>query len=136
VDDDGAIVGIVSEADLIRRGETSTAPKKNWLARLLGGEISAAHDFVAAHSRRVSDVMTREVVTASEQTTLRTLAELMERHHIKRIPIMRGRALAGVVSRADLLRSRGRSPAQSASGLLHAGPARGHAAAAADLRKS
>ena len=103
VDDKGAVVGIVSEADLIRRAEIGTSAKKSWLARLLDSDVSAANDFAAAHTRRISDVMTKEVVTAGEDATLRELVELMERHGIKRVPIVRDDALIGVVSRADLL---------------------------------
>ncbi len=103
--DKGEIVGIVSEADLIRRAEIGTAPTKGWLARLLDSEASSAGAFVAAQTRRVADVMTRDVVTADEDTTLRELVELMERRNIKRVPIVRGSVLAGIVSRADLLRA-------------------------------
>lgn len=103
--DKGAIVGIVSEADLIRRTEIDTASKKSWLARLLDSEASSARDFVAAQTRRVADVMTKEVVTADEDTTLAELVDLMERHNVKRIPIVRGSAVVGIVSRADLLRA-------------------------------
>ncbi|MBY0322732.1 MAG: CBS domain-containing protein [Reyranella sp.] len=103
VDDKNAVVGIVSEADLVRRAEIGTAPKKNWLARLLASDVSAANDFAAAHTQRVADVMTKEVVTAGPDAPLRELVELMERHGIKRIPIVRDGALVGVVSRADLL---------------------------------
>lgn len=105
VNDKGAVVGIVSEADLVRRAEIDTATKKSWLARLMDSDVSAAHDFVAAHARRVADVMTREVITASEDATLRELVELMERHNVKRIPIVRDGILVGVVSRSDLLRA-------------------------------
>jgi CBS domain-containing protein len=105
VDDKGAIVGIVSEADLVRRAEIGTAAKKSWLARLLDSDVSAANDFVAVHTRRVADVMTKEVVTAGPATPLRELVELMERHGIKRIPIVGDGTLVGIVSRADLLRA-------------------------------
>lgn len=105
VNDKGAIVGIVSEADLIRRAEIGTAPSKGWLARLLDSEASSAQAFVTAQTRRVADVMTRDVVTADEDTTLRELVDLMERHGIKRIPIVRSGAVVGVVSRTDLLRA-------------------------------
>jgi CBS domain-containing protein len=101
VDDTGAVVGIVSEADLIRRAEIDTATKKSWLAGLLDSEVSAARDFVTAHTHRVCDVMTKEVVTASEDTPLRELVGLMERHNVKRVPIVRDDVLVGVVSRAD-----------------------------------
>ncbi len=105
VDAKGAVVGIVSEADLLRRTEIGTDAKKGWLARLLDSEASAAHDFVAANTRRVSDVMSRDVVTADADTPLRELVDLMERHDVKRIPIVTAGVLSGVVSRADLLRA-------------------------------
>lgn len=101
----GTVVGIVSEADLIRRNEIDTTAKKSWLVRLMDSETSAARDFVAANARRVADVMTKEVVTAGEDTPLRELVELMERHQIKRLPILREGSLVGVVSRSDLLRA-------------------------------
>src|ERR1041385_2637698 len=67
VDEKGAVVGIVSEADLLRRAEIGTAPtRKSWLSRLLASEASSAHEFVSAHARKVSDVMTRTVVSAAE----------------------------------------------------------------------
>jgi predicted transcriptional regulator len=49
--------------------------------------------------------MTKEVVTAGPETSLRELVELMGRHGIKRIPIVRDDTLVGIVSRADLLRA-------------------------------
>ena len=103
VNDKDEVVGIVSEADLLRRAEIDTALRKSWLSRLLDSAASSAHDFVAAYARGVSDVMTREVVTADEQATPADLVELIEKHGIKRIPILRSGKLVGVVSRADLL---------------------------------
>lgn len=104
-DEWGAIVGIVSEADLIRRPEIDTVGNKSWLRRLLDSGAASARTFVLAQTRRVADVMTKDVVTAHEDTTLRELVDLMERHDVKRIPIVRGRIVVGIVSRADLLRA-------------------------------
>ena len=103
VNDQGNVLGIVSEADLIHRAEIATTPRKSWLQRLLGGEATAARDFVSTHARKVADVMTREVVTASDDATLGELVELIEKHRVKRIPIVRDNKLVGVVSRANLL---------------------------------
>jgi CBS-domain-containing membrane protein len=104
VDGKGLVIGIVSEADLLRRAEIGTAPsRKSWLARLLASDAAAAHEFVSAHTRKVSDVMTRTVVTAGEDTMLADVVELMERHKVKRIPVVRDSKLVGIVSRADIL---------------------------------
>ena len=103
VNDKGAVVGIVSEADLIRRAEIGSTPKKSWLSRLLDSEDSSARDFVASHARKVSDVMTKEIVAAEEEATLSELVGLIEKHGVKRIPIVRAGKLVGVVSRANLL---------------------------------
>jgi CBS domain-containing protein len=103
VNDQGNVVGIVSEADLIHRAEIETAPRKSWLLRLLDSEATAARDYVTSHARKVADVMTREVVTASDEATLGELVELIEKHRVKRIPIVRDEKIVGIVSRANLL---------------------------------
>ncbi|MFZ5780661.1 MAG: CBS domain-containing protein [Pseudomonadota bacterium] len=105
VNDQGVVVGVVSEADLLRRAELGTAPARSWLTRLLDTESTAAHAFVATHARRIADVMTREVITADEDAPLVEIVDLMEKHRVKRLPIVRDGALIGVVSRSDLLRA-------------------------------
>lgn len=118
VNDQGNVLGIVSEADLIHRAEIATAPRRSWLQRLLGGEATAARDFVSTHARKVADVMTREVVTASDDATLVELVELIEKHRVKRIPIVRDDKLVGIVSRANLLGALlSREPEGGAAGL-------------------
>jgi CBS domain-containing protein len=118
VNDQGNVLGIVSEADLIHRAEIATAPRRSWLQRLLGGEATAARDFVSTHARKVADVMTREVVTASDDATLVELVELIEKHRVKRIPIVRDDKLVGIVSRANLLGALlSREPESGAAGL-------------------
>ncbi|MBL6614169.1 MAG: CBS domain-containing protein [Reyranella sp.] len=104
VDGKGLVIGIVSEADLLRRAEIGTAPaRKSWLARLLASDAAAAHEFVSAHTRKVSDVMTRTVVTTSEDAMLADVVDLMEQHNVKRIPVVRDGKLLGIVSRSDIL---------------------------------
>src|ERR1051326_8520665 len=62
VDAKGIVVGIVSEADLMRRSEIGTQPHKSFLARMLANDSRSAAEYVAYHSRHVSDVMSREVI--------------------------------------------------------------------------
>lgn len=103
IDADGRIVGIVSEADLMNRPETGTVPSRTWLQRLLASDGRLARDYVRSHSHHVADVMTRKVVTAEERTPLHDVALLMQRHGVKRVPIMRDGKVIGIVSRANLL---------------------------------
>jgi CBS domain-containing protein len=103
VDADGTLIGIVSEADLMYRAEIGTVPGKSWLQRLLADDAVLARDYVRSHSHRVADVMTKNVVTADERASLGEIATLMQRHRVKRIPILRDGKIIGVVSRANLL---------------------------------
>jgi CBS domain-containing protein len=103
VDAGGKMLGIVSEADLMNRPEIGTAPGKSWLQRLLADDAAKAQDFIQSHSQRVADVMTKDVVTAEERTPLGDIAALMQRHDVKRIPILRDGKLIGIVSRTNLL---------------------------------
>jgi CBS domain-containing protein len=103
VDADGRMVGVVSEADLMNRPETGTVPSKSWLERLLADDALLARDYIRSHSHHVADVMTKNVITAQERTPLKDIAALMQRHHIKRVPILRDGKVVGIVSRANLL---------------------------------
>ncbi|MGD9881372.1 MAG: CBS domain-containing protein [Reyranella sp.] len=103
VDPDDRMIGIVSEADLMNRPELGTVPGRSWLQRLLADEVVLARDYMRSHSHRVTDVMTRDVVTAQENADLREIASLMQRHGIKRVPIVRDGKVLGIVSRANLL---------------------------------
>jgi CBS domain-containing protein len=104
IDINAKLVGIVSEGDLIRRVEIGTEQRRSggWGETLMSSD-SLAKEFVKSHAKRVSDVMTREVITAQPETPLREIANLMEKHCIKRVPIVRDELVVGIVSRANLL---------------------------------
>lgn len=105
VDTAGNLVGVVTEGDFLRRAETGTKfTPPRWLEFLMGpGPM--ARDYVKAHGRKVSEVMTRDVKTVDEDTQLSDVVALMERYRIKRIPVLRGKKLTGIVTRANLLRA-------------------------------
>ena len=103
VDADGRMLGIVSEADLMNRPELGTVPSRSWLQRLLTDEAILARDYLRSHSHRVVDVMTRKVVSVDERTDLKEIAALMQKHQIKRVPVVRDGRVVGIVSRANLL---------------------------------
>jgi CBS domain-containing protein len=101
----GKLVGIVSEGDLIRRSEIGTQRKRSrWLKFLLGAG-AAATEFVHEHGRRISEVMTRDPLTITEDTPLEEIVTSMETNGVKRLPVMRGDKLVGIVSRANLLQA-------------------------------
>jgi CBS domain-containing protein len=103
VDTAGTLVGILTEGDLMRRGETGTARhRRPWLEFLLGpGRL--AEDYVKTHGRRIEEIMTRDVVSVRSDTPIDDVVDLMERRHVKRLPVLDGDRLAGIVSRADLM---------------------------------
>ncbi|MBI5112396.1 MAG: CBS domain-containing protein [Rhodovulum sp.] len=103
VDPDGRPIGIVSEGDLIRRAEAGTGHERSWWLKLLMGRDVLAAEYVKEHALRAGDVMTRELVTAAPDTPVAEIASLLERHRIKRVPIVRDGRLVGIVSRANLL---------------------------------
>jgi CBS domain-containing protein len=97
------LVGIISEGDLIRRVEIGTERHPSGAGETPMPSDSLAREFVRSRAKRVSDVMTREVITAQPETSLREIANMMERHSIKRVPIVENERVVGIVSRANLL---------------------------------
>jgi CBS domain-containing protein len=70
VDEQGQLVGIVSEGDLMHRAEIVTERRRSWWLLLLAQDQALAADYIKAHARKVEDVMTRNVVTATPDTPL------------------------------------------------------------------
>ena len=105
VDASGKLVGIVSEGDFIRRTEIGTGGRRGrWLQFILGPGKSAS-DFVHEHGRRIAEVMTESPVTITEDTSLADIADLMERRNVKRLPVLRGDEVVGMITRANLLQA-------------------------------
>ena len=103
-DADHALVGVLSEGDLLRRAELGTDTKRaRWLEFLLsGGRL--AESYVHAHGRKVGEIMTAKAVTISEDADLSQAVDLMLHRNIKRLPVLRGEEVVGVISRSDLLK--------------------------------
>jgi CBS domain-containing protein len=105
MDDAGKLVGVVSESDFLRRGEIGTGRKRaKWLQFFLGPG-TAANEFVRERGRKVEDVMTPDPITVGEETPLEDLVRLMEKNDIKRLPVMSGKTLRGIVTRSNLLQA-------------------------------
>ena len=113
VDSDSRVVGIVSGGDLLhrveagteRRKEDPTGRRRSWWLDAIVSDRELARDYVKSHGRKVSDVMTRDVVCVSDSAELADIAMLLETKRIKRVPVIRDGKLVGIVSRANLVRA-------------------------------
>ena len=105
VDAAGKLVGIVSEGDFIRRSELGTQRKRGRFLTFILGPGQTATDFVHEHGRKVAEVMTPKPFTITEDTRLEEIVALMEKNHVKRLPVVRGDSVVGIVSRANLLQA-------------------------------
>jgi CBS domain-containing protein len=103
VADDGEIVGMVTEGDLLRRAETGTQKHRpRWIEFFVGpGRI--ATDYVHAHGRKINEIMTTDPVTVTEDTPLDEVVSMMEKRRIKRVPVVLAGKVVGIISRANLL---------------------------------
>lgn len=118
VDANDAVIGIVSEGDLLRRAEIGTgARRRAWWLELLSSTRELAQAYTKEHARAVKDVMSTRVVSVSEDTPLDEIADLLERNRIKRVPVLKDGKLVGIVSRANLIRAlASAAPAQRVQG--------------------
>ncbi len=105
IDASGTMVGMVTEGDFLRRAETGTMRKRpRWLEFLVGpGRL--AEEYVETHARKVGEVMTRDPITIKEDTPLEEVVHVMEHRRVKRLPVVRGTQVVGIVSRANLMRA-------------------------------
>lgn len=105
VGDHGELLGIVSEGDLIRRAELGTARRRSWWLGLLASNRALATEYVMSNARKVADIMTTRVVTATPDSPLADIATLLEKNSIKRVPIMGNEKIIGIVSRANIVQA-------------------------------
>ncbi|MGC1413606.1 MAG: CBS domain-containing protein [Acetobacteraceae bacterium] len=124
VDATGTLAGIVTEGDLLRRDELGTERRRSWWLRLIASPGRQAADFTRTHGRRVADVMTRDVISVKADAPLVEIVTLMEEHRIKRVPVLEGDRVVGVVSRADLLRALAVAAREHAAGTADDGSIR------------
>lgn len=105
IDASGKLQGVVTEGDFLRRVETGTERKRSRLVEFLLGPGRLATDYVRATGRKVGEVMTPDARTVTEDEPLEKVVHLMERYRIKRVPVVRGDKVVGIVTRQNLMRA-------------------------------
>jgi CBS domain-containing protein len=113
VDGRGDLVGMISEGDLIHRAEIGTEEPRSWWLNLFTGQEDRARDYVKSHGAHARDVMTRPARYVDADVPIAEVARRLERERVKRLPVLDDGKLAGIVSRADLLRALAARPALS-----------------------
>jgi CBS domain-containing protein len=119
-DAQGQVLGMLSEGDLLRPVGKEHATKRAWWLNILAEGTDLAPSFlecISVENQRAGNLMVGPAITALPETTVPELADLLVRHHIKRVPIMSGGKIVGIVSRADLVRALARTPDAVAEAL-------------------
>jgi CBS domain-containing protein len=109
-DGGGRILGLISEADLMRRPETGTERHASWWLRAFASRDALAEHYTKSHGLVAKDIMTTRVVTIPSDASVDEAADLMERHRVKRLPVVRSGLLVGIIARADLVRALAMAP--------------------------
>jgi CBS domain-containing protein len=112
-DAQGAVVGMLSEGDLIRPFGLEHNAKRAWWLNLLADGTDLAPAFlecIKVENHPARDLMVTSVLIAAPDTTVPELADILANHHIKRVPIVENGKLVGIVSRADVVRAIARTP--------------------------
>jgi CBS domain-containing protein len=94
---------VKSLAKLLSKNHISGAPVLDERGRLIG--IVSERDLLSKRGSQVKSIMTENVVRVTEDTPVEEIASLMTTQNVKRLPVMRGQQLAGIVSRADIIRA-------------------------------
>lgn len=110
LDDEDGLVGIVSEGDLMRRVEGAKVQTRSWWLSLFSEAQTSARSFVQERGQHLQDIMTTQVTTVTPDTPVGQIARLLEKRHIKRVPVVEDGKLVGIVSRANLLQALAAQP--------------------------
>jgi CBS domain-containing protein len=103
--EDGKIIGIVSQSDLLHRAEVGTERKHKWWFRIFGDSDALAREFAKAHGLKARDIMSRYVISVRDDAELSDVADILDNQRIKRVPVVREGRLVGIITRSDLVRA-------------------------------
>jgi CBS domain-containing protein len=112
VDGERHVIGILSEADLLHREQIGTEKHRAWWLEAVTPASVLALDYAKSHGRKVAELMSEDVISADEDTSLSELANILEKNRIKRVPILKDGKLVGIVSRSNLIQALASAPSQ------------------------
>ena len=101
----GKIIGMVSQSDLLHRAELGTERKHKWWFRTFADSNALAREYAKAHGLKAHDIMSRYVVSVRDDAELRDVADILDSHRIKRVPVVQEGRLVGIITRGDLVRA-------------------------------
>lgn len=104
VSSESRLIGIVSQTDFGHRSETDTEKRRKWWLEMFADSNSKAREYIKSHGNVAQDIMTRFVVSVSKDAQLSEVAEILDTHRIRQVPVMQDGRLVGMISRADLVR--------------------------------
>ncbi|MBT3915939.1 MAG: CBS domain-containing protein [Rhodospirillaceae bacterium] len=105
VDKDNKLIGIVSEGDLVHRIRGDHQGSRSWWLSLIGDPQDEPQEYIRSHGKTAKDVMTKDVATITEFTSVSEIAETLEVQRIKRAPVVDNGKLVGIVSRANIIQA-------------------------------
>lgn len=114
VDDRGAVLGVVSEADFLIKGQGAQAVRHRRLARLIGESEATREQLAKLAARTAGEAMTGPAITIEPGRLLQQAAAVMTEHQVNRLPVAEDGRLVGIITRADLVRAYLRSDAELA----------------------
>jgi CBS domain-containing protein len=105
IDDRGAVLGVVSEADFLVKEQGALEVRHRRLAVLLGESTETRHQLGVVAARTAGEAMTSPAITIAARRPIREGAAVMTREHVNRLPVVEDDRLVGIVTRADLVRA-------------------------------
>ena len=97
----GPTITIKNLAMVLIKNQISGAPVAGKNGKIIG--VVSEADIVAKKGKDVRTIMSTNIISVTEETPVEEIAQLMTTHRIKRLPVMRGEDVVGIVSRADIV---------------------------------
>ena len=105
IDLEKRVIGIVGEGDLLGHAEVAGERRRTWWFDAFVDSNALARDYIKTHGRIAADVMTPTVISVAPTASIAEIAKILQRHRIKRVLVIDGGNLVGIVTRSDLLRA-------------------------------